>query len=120
VINAWVVGLTSVLAEAISLAEGLDVDPRLFLEAIEGGPLDVQYAHLKGELMFERAFDDPDFRLALARKDADLVLAAAEEAGIEIPVMHAVAERFVRAERGGHGDQDMAATYWASEPAAHR
>jgi 3-hydroxyisobutyrate dehydrogenase len=120
VVNAWVVGLTSVLAETVSLAEGLGVDPRLFLESISGGALDVQYAHLKGELMLERAFDDPDFRLALARKDADLVLAAAEEAGIEIPVMYAVAERLIRAERDGHGDEDMAATYWVSEPAGHR
>jgi 3-hydroxyisobutyrate dehydrogenase len=120
VVNAWIVGLTSVVAETISLAEGLGLDPRVFFEAIDGGPLDVQYAHLKGGAMIERAFEHPDFRLALARKDADLVLAAAEEAGIEVPVMHAVADRLVRAERDGHGDEDLAATYWISEPVAHR
>jgi 3-hydroxyisobutyrate dehydrogenase len=114
VINNWIVGLTSVLAETISLAEALEVDPQRFLDAIEGGALDIAYAHMKGERMIERHFDDPDFKLKLARKDADLALAAAEEAGLETPVLRAVADRLVRAECGGHDDEDMAATYWAT------
>jgi 3-hydroxyisobutyrate dehydrogenase len=117
VINSWVVGLTSVLAETISLAETLDVDPQNFFDAIEGGALDLPYARVKGEAMIERAFADPDFRLALALKDADLVVATAEEHELEMPVLSAVADRFHRADRAGHGDEDMAATYWATASA---
>jgi 3-hydroxyisobutyrate dehydrogenase len=116
VVNSWIVGLVSVLAETISLAQALGVDPERFLEAVAGGAMDVPYAHMKGKAMIDRAFDDASFRLALARKDAELVLAACAEAGIELPVMEAVANRMRRAEEDGHGDEDMAATYWVSAP----
>jgi len=111
-----VIGVVGVLAETILLADTLEVDPQRFFDAIEGGALDLPYARLKGKAMIARAFQDPAWRLALARKDADLVLAAAELGELEVPVMRAIAERLQRAERDGHGDEDMAATYWATAP----
>jgi 3-hydroxyisobutyrate dehydrogenase len=119
VVNNWLVGLTSVLAETVSLAEELEIDPRSFFEAIEGGPLDLPYARMKGRRMIDRDFDDPDFKLKLARKDAELALAAAEQAELDTPVLRAVADRFNRAERDDHGDEDMAATYWATATPSH-
>jgi 3-hydroxyisobutyrate dehydrogenase len=115
-INSWVLGVVGVLAETITLCEGLGVDPQVFFDATEGGPLDLAYARLKGPAMIKRAFDDVSFRLALARKDADLVLQAAADAGLELPVTAGVADRLRTAEADGHGDEDMAATYWASAP----
>lgn len=115
-INSWVVGVVGVLAETITLSEALGVDPQVFFDAVEGGPLDLGYARLKGPAMMKRAFDDVSFRLALARKDADLVLAAAADAGLELPVMEGVVTRLRAAEADGHSDEDMAATYWASAP----
>jgi 3-hydroxyisobutyrate dehydrogenase len=114
VINGWIVGLVSVLAETITLAEALDVDPTMFFEAIDGGPLDLPYARVKGGAMIDKSFDDASFRLALARKDADLLLAAAADRGLEVPVLAAVLDRLRAAEADGHGDKDMAATYWAN------
>ena len=64
--------------------------------------------------MIQHDFSDVAFRLALAAKDADLVLGAAQERGLEVPVMRAVAERLHRVEKAGHGDDDMAATYLAT------
>jgi 3-hydroxyisobutyrate dehydrogenase len=116
VVNSWIVGLVAVLAETISLAEALDVDPQRFFDAIEGTALDLPYAHMKGREMIEKDFSDAAFKLSLSRKDADLVLAAAEQSELEVPVMRAVADRLHRAEREGHGDEDMAATYWATAP----
>ena len=116
VVNSWIVGVVAVLAETIAVAQALDVDPQRFFDAVQGGPLDLPYARLKGKAMIERRFDDPSFRLALSRKDADLVLEACADAGIELPVMEAVAARLHRAEQEGHGDEDMAATYWVSAP----
>jgi 3-hydroxyisobutyrate dehydrogenase len=109
VANNWTVGLTAVLAETLALAEQLELDPRVFLSAIEGGPLDVPYAHIKGELMIEGDFSDPSFRLALALKDAGLALAAGEAGALDLSVLRAVWERLESAERAGHGDEDMAA-----------
>jgi 3-hydroxyisobutyrate dehydrogenase len=116
VVNSWIVGVVAVLAETISLAEVLGVDPRRFFEAVEGGPLDLPYARMKGAQMIERSFDDPSFRLSLARKDAQLILAASADVGLELPVMDAITTRLLRAEQDGHGDEDMAATYWATAP----
>jgi 3-hydroxyisobutyrate dehydrogenase len=116
VVNSWIVGIVAVLAETISLAEALDLDPLLFFDAIDGGALHLPYARLKGNAMIAKEFDDPSFRLALARKDADLVLAAADRVGLEVPVIHAVSDRLYRAEQAGHGDEDLAAVYRASAP----
>jgi 3-hydroxyisobutyrate dehydrogenase len=118
VVNSWLIGVTSVLAETVSLAEVLGIDPQHFFDAIDGGPLDLAYARTKGQAMVEKSFDDPSFRLALTLKDANLVLAAAEEADLEIPVLRAVAARLQRADQDGHGDEDMAATYLATAPPA--
>jgi 3-hydroxyisobutyrate dehydrogenase len=115
-INSWVVGVVGVLAETITLFEALGLDPQVFFDAVEGGPLDLGYARLKGPAMMKRTFDDVSFRLALARKDADLVLAAAADVGLELPVMEGVVTRLRAAEADGHGDEDMGATYWASAP----
>lgn len=117
-VNSWIVGVVGVLAETIALAEALDIDPQRFFDAVEGGALDLPYARIKGKAMIERSFEDPDFRLALSRKDAELVLAAASEAELDLPIMAATAHRLREAEAAGHGDEDMAATYWASAPAA--
>ncbi len=116
VVNSWIVGVVNVLAETIGLAHALDLDPQQFFDAIDGGPLDLPYARLKGAAMIAENFDDAAFRLALARKDADLVLEAAGQLGLELPVMEAVAERMRAVEDDGHGDEDMAATYWATAP----
>ncbi|HLL58212.1 MAG TPA: NAD(P)-dependent oxidoreductase, partial [Rubrobacteraceae bacterium] len=48
VTNNWIVGLLGVLAETISLARATGVDPARFLEVIEGGPLGLPYAQMKG------------------------------------------------------------------------
>lgn len=61
-------------------------------------------------------FDDASFKLALARKDAELILEAASRFELELPILEAVTAWLRRAEAEGHGDEDMAATYWVSAP----
>jgi len=111
VLNSWLLTLVEGLAESVALAEAIGVDPERFLEAIEGSPIGVPYAGVKGRAMIARNFF-PSFSLSLARKDADLVLEAA--AGLELPFARAVAERLRQAEEMGHGDEDVAAVYEAS------
>ncbi|MGM0576149.1 MAG: NAD(P)-dependent oxidoreductase [Myxococcota bacterium] len=108
VVNNWIVGLLGALGESIALAEALDLDPHLLLDAIGGGPLDAGYAHVKGEAMMRREFP-PSFPLRLALKDARLVDEAARERGLDLAISRAVAGRFEAADGGGHGDEDMAA-----------
>ena len=114
VVNNWIVGLLGVLAETVSLANSIGVDPAAFLETIEGGPLGLPYAQLKGNMMIEEDFPT-SFSARLARKDAGLVLATAEASDLEMPIARAVAARFDEAIQAGHGEEDMAAVYRAAK-----
>jgi 3-hydroxyisobutyrate dehydrogenase len=111
VLNHWLLALVHSLAETIDLAEAIDVDPRTFLETISGGPLGPAYADLKGGPMIERRFEPASFPLALAGKDADLVLEAAERHDHALGVLPVVRERVARAIERGHGDDDLAALF---------
>ena len=110
VVNNWIVGLLGVLAETVALAEAIGVDPARFLEVIEGGPLGLPYAQLKGKMMIEEEFPT-SFSLRLARKDAGLVLDTAEMHGVPLTIAEAVATRFDEAIEAGFGEEDMAAVY---------
>ena len=115
VVNNWIVGLLGVLAETISFARATGVDPQKFLETIEGGPLGLPYARTKGAMMIDEDFPT-SFSAKLARKDAGLVLDAAEERGLEMAVASAVVARFDEAIENGRGDEDLAAVYEATKP----
>ncbi|MEC4016167.1 NAD(P)-dependent oxidoreductase [Streptomyces sp. H27-D2] len=113
VCNSWTLAVTSGAAEALALAEGLGVDPRSFLDAIAGGPLDMGYLRAKAAVIMGGDFT-PSFTAANAAKDLGLIVAAGEAAGVKLDVAAAGAERFRRATEQGHGEKDMAASYFAS------
>jgi 3-hydroxyisobutyrate dehydrogenase len=115
VVNGWILAMVENVGETVALAEGLGLDPRLWLEAMQGGAMDAPYAHAKTQAILERNLE-PSFRLALARKDVGLVIEAASAAGVDIALPQTVAERFDRAIELGHGDEDMCAAYFASAP----
>lgn len=113
VVNSWVLALTGATAEAVSLAEALGLDPRRFLDTIAGSPLDSAYAHLKARPMLDGAFP-ASFTVDGAAKDAALILAAADEQGVDMAVTRAVLGHLARVADDGHGDADMAAAYLAA------
>lgn len=114
VANSWVLAVVAAGAETIALAESLGLDPHLFFKAIEGGALDLPYLRMKGKAMTERDFT-PAFRLTLAAKDASLVREAAEERGLDLPVIEAIARRLAHGAKE-HGELDFSATYLTSAP----
>jgi 3-hydroxyisobutyrate dehydrogenase len=110
VANAWVLSVLEGIAETLKLAEALDLDPQLFLDAVKGGAMDAPYVQLKGSAMLSGSFD-PAFAVAGAAKDAALMRDAAAAAGVEVPIVE-IAQRYLDlAKDKGHGDDDMAATY---------
>jgi 3-hydroxyisobutyrate dehydrogenase len=116
VVNSWLLAVNEAAAEALALAEGLGVDPREFLGTIAGSPIDTPYLHLKSEKILTRSLE-PSFKLSLAAKDARLVLEAAEEANVDLALARAAHEKSSSAIELGHGDEDMAATYFATATA---
>ena len=86
---------------------------------MEGSQIDTPYLQLKGDKILGGELS-ASFRLELACKDANLVVEAAEGAGVDLPLPRVARERFARAVDLGHGDEDMAATYFASAPVKRR
>jgi 3-hydroxyisobutyrate dehydrogenase len=108
--NAWLFMITAGAAQSIALARGLGVDPQDFLAAIEGGPLDTPYAHVKGKLMIAGEFP-VSFGLTGATKDARLIRAALQGAGISDRLDAAVVETMdaAAAALGDPGAADVSA-----------
>ncbi|MGY1714625.1 NAD(P)-dependent oxidoreductase [Geodermatophilus sp. SYSU D01106] len=89
--NSWLFMLTAGTAQAVALTRALGLDPRRFLDAIDGGPVDSPYAHLKGGLMIDGDFP-PSFGLTGAAKDARLIRTALRDSGVDDRLTAAVLE----------------------------
>ncbi|MFF9486467.1 NAD(P)-dependent oxidoreductase [Streptomyces sp. NPDC014676] len=114
VANSWVLAATTAAGEALALAKALDVAPDGFLDLIAGGPLDMGYLHAKAGMILDGRLTPAQFAVTTAAKDARLIVRAGEQHGVRLDVAAASAERFERADARGHGDEDMAAAYYAS------
>jgi len=115
VLNHWIQNTVENVGETVALAQALGVDPRQFLDTITGGQMDMPYAHLKTEAILSGNLE-PSFTLRLAAKDMDLIVSAANAAGVDLGLGPVTLERMRRAIDLGHGDEDMAATYYATRP----
>jgi 3-hydroxyisobutyrate dehydrogenase len=113
VCNSWVLAVTHATGEAVSLAQGLGVDPQRFLDAVAGGALDMGYLRMKAAAILAGDFA-ANFAVETAEKDSRLIVAAGEGAGVRLDLAAAGTERFRRAIDQGHGHEDMAASYYAS------
>jgi len=114
-VNTWVLALTEGTAEAVALAKGLGLELGHMLEALDGGPTDSPYFRTKSKLMDDGEYP-ASFTVRLAAKDARLIVAAAEHAGTDLPLVRTVADRYAAAVEAGYGEDDMAATYRLSAP----
>ena len=77
--------------------------------------MDMPYAHMKSEAILSGNLE-PSFSLRLARKDVGLILDAADGAGLDLGLARVTLERMAKAIELGHGEEDMAAVYFASRP----
>jgi 3-hydroxyisobutyrate dehydrogenase len=108
VANAWVLSVVAGTAQSIALAEGLGLDPRVFLDTIAGGAMDAPYVQLKGRAMI--AGDYPAaFAVDGALKDSGLIGDALRTAGADARLMTAVNALFADAAAAGRAGDDMAA-----------
>jgi 2-hydroxy-3-oxopropionate reductase len=110
--NQLVVAATiEAVAEALVLAERSAVDPSKVRQALLGGFAGSKILEVHGQRMLDRAFE-PGFRARLHRKDARIVLDAAEASGTPIPSFRAVAAQLDRlVDEAGRGDLDHSALF---------
>lgn len=107
--NAWLFSLTAAAAQSIALAEALGLDGSLFLQTIEGGPVDSPYAQLKGGMMLKGDWT-PSFEIDGGRKDLGLIADAIRGNGVDPRLIEQVKALFDAAStEQGHGGDDLAA-----------
>ena len=100
--------LTSAVAQSLAITEAFGLDPRLFLDAVSGGPLESPYLRLKGQAMIAGDFA-PSFTINAGAKDAEMILAEARDAGVDAALVEVVRHQQRQVAGEGFGEQDMAA-----------
>ncbi|MCY9545695.1 NAD(P)-dependent oxidoreductase [Lysinibacillus xylanilyticus] len=108
-LNSWVFALTHGVAESLTIAKELGVDPALVVDVVTGGPMDNTYFQQKAKAILTDDYTT-SFSVANAVKDAQLVVTAMEKEAIQVDITRAGLQRFQRAVDKGHGDKDMAAS----------
>lgn len=104
VANATLVGSLTLLGETIALAEHLGLGRKLTMDILSSTPLSLASERRRAQL--ESGEFPLRFRLALARKDAELIQEAAATAGVDARVLAAAATWFAEADDAGPGDRD--------------
>ncbi|RZQ59740.1 2-hydroxy-3-oxopropionate reductase [Amycolatopsis suaedae] len=113
--NQLVVGGTyALVAEAIVLLEAAGVDAAGGLDVLAGGLAGSRILELKRRSMVAREFA-PGFRIDLHHKDMGIVLAAAREAEVSLPMGALVAQLIAAARAQGHGGLDHSALLKVAE-----
>ncbi|GMA08032.1 dehydrogenase [Tetragenococcus halophilus subsp. flandriensis] len=108
-LNSWVFALTHGVAESLTIAKELGVDPQLVMDVITGGPMDTPYFQQKGKAILNDDYT-ASFAVKNAVKDAQLIVDAIEDEDLQIDITPAGLQRFQRALEEGHGDKDIAAS----------
>jgi 3-hydroxyisobutyrate dehydrogenase-like beta-hydroxyacid dehydrogenase len=112
VANTLVATNTAAAAEALGLADRLGLDLALTHAVLSASPA-ASSAMLKhrGALMVERRYEPAGGALAILVKDAGIIAAAAEEAGADMPLFTAAAERYRAAYAKGSPARDAAVVF---------
>jgi 3-hydroxyisobutyrate dehydrogenase len=107
VVNSATAALTSLLAEALALADRLGVDQAVALDALGASPMGIIVERTRERI--ERGSYPPAFKLALAAKDLGLAAGLAAERGLELRLAQAARSRLQAADRDGLGELDFSA-----------
>jgi 3-hydroxyisobutyrate dehydrogenase-like beta-hydroxyacid dehydrogenase len=107
VANSTLGSLMTTLGEALALAQGLGIERSKVFDVLVNSPIGVTASGKRP--LVESGTYPPNFKLALAVKDLNLILAAAAGAGIELRVAEAARSWFAEAlSEGGEGGQGLA------------
>ena len=97
------------LAEAFAFGRKFGVDPHAFLDILTGSLFPAPVYQTYGSIIASDQFEPPGFKLPLGFKDNRLLLTAAEEATVPMPMASLLHDRFVAALARGLGESDWAA-----------
>ena len=96
------------LGESFALIRKTGVDPAKFLEILIGSLFDAPIYRTYGAMVAADNFEPVGFRMGLGMKDNRLVLAAAEDAAVPLPLASLIRDRMLAATAQGMGEADWA------------
>jgi 3-hydroxyisobutyrate dehydrogenase-like beta-hydroxyacid dehydrogenase len=105
-INLMIAGLAQLMSEALVLGEAAGVSRASLLEVMGSSAAGAPFVKYKTEPLLRDDFS-ATFTTALMEKDVDLVLAAAEEAGVELPLAGELKTIIRGAVEAGYADDDF-------------
>jgi 3-hydroxyisobutyrate dehydrogenase-like beta-hydroxyacid dehydrogenase len=109
-INSMIAGLAQLMAEALVLGEGAGVSRAALLDVMGSSAAGAPFVKYKTEPLLRDDFS-ATFTTALMEKDIDLVLDAADEAGVELPIAREMKRRLRAAVEAGYADDDFIALF---------
>jgi 3-hydroxyisobutyrate dehydrogenase-like beta-hydroxyacid dehydrogenase len=109
-INLAIAGLAQLMAEALVLAEASGVSRAALLETMGGSAAGAPFVRYKTEPLLRDDYS-ATFTTLLMEKDLDLVLEAADAAGVRLPLADELKTLVHSAVEAGHGDDDFMALY---------
>ena len=109
-VNLVIGGLAQLMAEALVLAEASGVSRRELLEVMGNSAAGAPFVKYKTEPLLNDDYS-ATFTTALMEKDIDLILDAADEAAVALPVARELKALLRTAIEAGYGDDDFMALY---------
>lgn len=109
-INLVIAGLGELMAEALVLAEASGVSRAALLETMGDSAAGAPFVKYKTEPLLRDDYS-ATFTTRLMEKDVDLMLEAAESAGVRLPLTEEMKSILRSAVGAGHGDEDFMALY---------
>ena len=107
--NFLITAMIEALGEALALVEKGGIDRRQYIEILTSTLFDVPIYRNYGMMIAERRFTPAGFAAPLGQKDVRLVLSAAEQLGVPLPLASLVRDRFLRLLAHGGEKLDWAA-----------
>jgi 3-hydroxyisobutyrate dehydrogenase-like beta-hydroxyacid dehydrogenase len=107
--NFMVSTMIESLAESFALVRKYGLDPNTFLEVITGSLFTAPVYRNYGSMIAAEKFEPAGFKLPLGLKDNRLLLAAAEEAAVPMPMASLVRDQFMAALAQGLSEADWSA-----------
>src|SRR6267142_5646181 len=97
------------LGEAFAFGRKFGIDPHAFLDILSNSLFSAPIYRNYGSMIAADNFEPVGFKLPLGLKDNRLLLAAAEEMAVPMPMASLIHDRFVAALAQGLGEADWAA-----------
>jgi 3-hydroxyisobutyrate dehydrogenase-like beta-hydroxyacid dehydrogenase len=109
-VNLVIAGLAQLMAEALVLGEASGVSRAALLETMGDSAAGAPFVEYKTEPLLRDDYS-ATFTTSLMEKDLDLVLDAAEAAGVSLPVAEELRAQVHAAIAAGYGDDDFMALF---------